>query len=46
MDAQHDAAPGVIHPDDVYRLDELLNRMHRRNFRHSLLPPRRGPEAP
>jgi hypothetical protein len=23
----HNAAPGVIHPDDVYRLDEFLNRM-------------------
>ncbi|MDA0808208.1 MAG: hypothetical protein O2945_08900 [Planctomycetota bacterium] len=22
-----DAVPGVIHPDDVYRLDEFLNRM-------------------
>lgn len=23
----HDATPGVIHPGDVYRLDEFLNRM-------------------
>ena len=44
MDAQHDAAPGVIHPDDVYRLDEFLNRMRwgkhawRTARRHGLTP--------
>mgnify|MGYP007106921330 CR=1 FL=1 len=27
MADQHNAAPGVIHPDDVYRLDEFLNRI-------------------
>lgn len=40
----HDVAPGVIHPGDVYRLDEFLSRMQwgkhawRTARRHGLAP--------